>query len=69
MILARSYQSREEAFIVQGLLRNFNIDSYLNSNAVSSIFPAPNGGIARTDLYVDESNAKAVEEILMAHGD
>lgn len=69
MTLLRSYDNPEEAYIVQGMLRNNGIDSNVSVNAASALFPAPDGGIGAADLYVADADASRASEILKAHGD
>lgn len=69
MTLLRRYDTPEEAYIVQGMLKNYDIDSEVNANVATTVFPAPDAGIGSVDLYVADSDASRAEEILSQHGD
>lgn len=67
MIKLREYGSPESAYIDCGLLRSQGINCEVMESAGSELFPAPDGGIAVTSLYVDESQAQEALRILNEH--
>lgn len=50
--LLATYGSPENAYIVAGMLRSNGIDCQVRESAGSELFPAPDGGVSGTGLYV-----------------
>lgn len=65
----RSYPTPEEASIAAGMLAAHGIDAQVSTNAASTLFPAPDGGLAESVLYVPDSDATRAEALLEEHGD
>lgn len=63
------YSNAEEAMIVKGMLAGYGIEAEVDTNALSSIFPAPGSGTNISRLFVADSDAKRAEELLREHGD
>lgn len=64
MKLLRQYDNPEEAYIVQGLLKNYDIASEVNSSAENMVF-----GVGVTDIYVNDGDLMRANEVLDAHKD
>lgn len=65
----RVYDTPERAFIVKGFLVNNGIAAEVRSNASSMLFPAPDGGIGESVLYVPADCYARAESLLNEHGD
>ena len=63
------YSSADEAMIVKGMLAGYGIEAEADTNALSTIFPAPGSGTNVTRLFVADGDAKRAEELLRQHGD
>lgn len=64
-----SFPNIEAAYIAKGMLENYGIESEVQQNGVSSVFPAPgayNGGIV---LCVADGDAKQALRLLKEHND
>ncbi len=67
--LLKTFGSPENAFIVAGMLRSNGIDCQVQESAGSELFPAPDGGISGTALYVPTEQAQQASELLKQHAD
>lgn len=64
MILLKQYGSLETAYIDWGFLRSNGIRCEVMESAGAELFPAPDGGIGTTSLYVDQSQAESALRML-----
>lgn len=67
--LLKTYGSPESAYIEAGMLRSHGIRCEVNESAGSELFPAPDGGVGTTALYVDASQADEALKLLQSHGE
>lgn len=67
--ILRTYGTPQAAYIAQGMLEANGIKAYVSENASESVFPAPDGGISSTALYVDSPDYDRAMDLLREHGD
>lgn len=63
------YDTPQEAYIVQGMLRSNGIEAEVQESVASSVFPAPDAGTGVTVLFVREKDYDKAAELLASHGD
>lgn len=64
MRLLNTYDSEATAFIDKGFLETHSIPAYVDHNAMSDVFPAPNSGSSSIGLYVDDDQLEAARRLL-----
>ncbi|MCM1076793.1 MAG: DUF2007 domain-containing protein [Bacteroides sp.] len=57
------------ASIAQGMLKNNGINSIIDNQAMSSLYPTPITGLWDVRLVVNDEDAPKAEELLREHGD
>ncbi len=68
-ILLNTYGSPENAYIVAGMLRSNGIDCRVSESAGSELFPAPDGGVSGTALYVTSAQADEAARLIKDSSD
>ena len=55
MRLLKMYDTEAIAYIDKGFLENNDIPAFVEQNAMSSVFPAPDSGTSSIGLFVDDA--------------
>lgn len=64
MKLLEIYDTEAIAYIDKGFLESNGIPAYVEQNAMSSVFPAPDSGTSSIGLFVDDDKLGAARELL-----
>ncbi len=64
MTLINTYSNEAEAYIDKGFLENHGIESQVDSNAISTIFPGPGNWTGNVSLYVADDKAEEARQLL-----
>lgn len=64
MKLLATYDTDAIAYIDKGYLESNGIPAYVDQNAMSSIFPAPDAGTSEIGLFVDDENYDKARALL-----
>jgi len=65
MKLVREYPSVADAYIDKGMLETNGIECVISNNAMSEVFPAPDSGTGRVQLYVPDDKYNDARSLLM----
>lgn len=65
----RVYDTPVRAYIVKGFLANHGIQAEVQSNSSAMLFPAPDGGIGKSIVYVPADCYDRAEALLNARSD
>lgn len=66
MKLLKIYDTETIAYIDKGFLENNDIPAYVEHNAMSSVFPAPDAGTSSIGLFVDDDKLEAARALLFS---
>lgn len=64
MKLLQIYDTESAAYIDKGFLKNNDIPAYVEQNAMSSVFPAPDSGTSSIGLFVDDDKYEEARHLL-----
>lgn len=64
MVLFKDYRTEADAYVDKGLLEENGIECVILSNALTSIYPAPDSTMGRVSLYIEEGKEKEALELL-----
>lgn len=64
MKLLNIYDTEAIAYIDKGYLENNDIPAFVEHNAMSSVFPAPDSGTSSIGLFVDDENLPEAKRLL-----
>ena len=67
--LLKTYGNQESAYIDAGMLRTHGIKCEVQESAGSELFPAPDGGIGWTKLFVDRDQGDQALNLLKNYSD
>lgn len=56
MKLLNTYDTEATAYIDKGYLDSHGIPAFVDEDAMSTVFPAPDAGTSSIGLYVDDEN-------------
>ena len=64
MKLLNIYDTEAIAYIDKGFLENNGIPAFVEQNAMSSVFPAPDSGTSSIGLFVDDDRYEDAKRLL-----
>lgn len=64
MKLLKIYNTETEAYIDKGFLADNGIESVVESNAMSSVFPAPDSGTSSIGIFVEDTDYDRAKSLL-----
>lgn len=64
MRLIATYDSAAIAYIDKGYLQAHDVPAFVEQNAMSEVFPAPDAGTSAIGLYVDDDNYQKAKALL-----
>lgn len=64
MKLLKIYNTEAEAYIDKGYLADNGIKALVETNAMSSVFPAPDSGTSSIGIFVDDAEYTRAHDLL-----
>lgn len=64
MKIVKEYPTVTDAYIDKGMLETNGISCYVNESSMSEVFPAPDSGTGRVQLYVSEQDFESARKLL-----